>query len=129
MFNVETIIHLPSGNIPYTLRNHDEMCGTVEAEQNDDLPDSPASRAAYVRFTDGAHTKWHRHHGLQVLLVIEGLGFVEQKDSHRFEIKPGDRVYIPANVLHRHGAQQGQKMVHLAFTDGKTDWYDMDPCD
>ena len=109
MFNTKTITHIPAGDIPYLPKNHGEMCETVEAEKNDDLPDSPATRAGYVRFIDGARTKWHRHYGLQVLLVTEGLGFVEQTGSPSFEIKPGDRIYIPKDVWHRHGAQTGKQ--------------------
>ena len=69
-------IFIRTGEIPYKPKNHDEMCGTVEAEKNDDLPDSPLTRAAYVRFIYGARTKWHYYHGLQVLLVTEGLGIL-----------------------------------------------------
>jgi 4-carboxymuconolactone decarboxylase len=129
MFNKNTITHIPVGNILYKLKNHNEMCGEVEAEDNDALPDSPSTRTGYVRFKDGARTKWHRHQGLQVLLVTKGVGFVEQKNAPSFEIRPGDRVYIPKEVWHRHGAKKGQTMEHLAFTDGGTEWDRKDPCE
>ena len=129
MFNTNKITHLPAGDVPYILRTIEEVCGKVEGEQNDDLPGSPGPRAGYVRFINGARTKWHRHDGLQVLFVTEGLGFVEQEGLPRIEIKPGDRIYIPKKVLHCHGAKKGQQMVHLAFTDGETDWDKKDPCE
>lgn len=89
MFNTAAITHIPAGDIPYKPKNDDEMCDEVEDEQNDDLPDSPFTPAGYVRFKDGARTKLHRNHRLQVLLVAEGLGFVEQKEAPSFEINSG----------------------------------------
>jgi hypothetical protein len=69
MFNTNTLIQIPPGDIPYKPKNHGEMCGKVEVEKNDVLPASPLPRVVYVRFLEGEYTKWHYHHGIQVLLV------------------------------------------------------------
>ncbi len=125
------IIHIPKAEeikINYKYSEDGNMCGQVLMEVVSGLPSSPYTRFSYVRFENGARTKWHKHDGVQILLVTESIGFVEQKGYPSFDINPGDRIYIPENVWHRHGAKVGQTMVHLAITNGETEWDYDDPC-
>ena len=110
------------GEIFYEENKENTMCGKVFGENSPDSPSSPYTRALHVKFVEGAFTKWHWHTGGQILLVKEGIGFVEQKGVPAFDIMKGDRIYISENVWHRHGAKKGQTMVHLAITNGETKW-------
>jgi len=126
--NSPSITHILNGNVCYKEEIDGNMCGKVLIEDSRDSPTSPQPRALHVRFESGAFTKWHWHTGVQILLVKEGIGFVEQKGFPSFDMMPGDRIYIPENVWHRHGAKMNQSMVHLAINIGETIWNKDDPC-
>jgi quercetin dioxygenase-like cupin family protein len=72
-----------------------------------------------VSFDAGARTNWHTHPKGQVLIVIEGEGFYQQKGSPAQPIKKGDVVNIPEDTEHWHGAAAESKMVHVAVTNFK----------
>jgi quercetin dioxygenase-like cupin family protein len=77
--------------------------------------------AGSVTFEHGARTNWHSHPKGQVLIVIEGMGFYQEKGKPAERIKRGDVVNIPENVEHWHGATATTKMVHIAITNYKDD--------
>jgi quercetin dioxygenase-like cupin family protein len=77
--------------------------------------------AGTVTFEPGARTKWHTHPKGQVLIVIGGSGFYQQKGKTAQVIKKGDVVNIPENTEHWHGANATKKMVHIAITNYKDD--------
>lgn len=77
--------------------------------------------AGSVTFEPGARTNWHTHPQGQVLLVIEGKGFYQEKGKPAQPIKKGDVVNIPEDVEHWHGATADTKMVHIAITNYKDD--------
>ena len=85
----------------------------------------PAS-GAYVTFEPGARSAWHTHPAGQRLVVVSGLGRVQEWGKPVQEIRPGDVVVCPAGVKHWHGAAPTTAMTHLAVTgsvDGKSvDW-------
>jgi quercetin dioxygenase-like cupin family protein len=72
--------------------------------------------AGSVTFDPGARTNWHTHPKGQVLLVIEGQGWYQEKGKPAQTIKKGDVVNIPENIEHWHGAASQSKMVHVAIT-------------
>lgn len=69
-----------------------------------------------VTFEPGARTNWHTHPKGQVLIVIEGEGFYQEKGKPAQRIKKGDVINIPDGVEHWHGATATTGMVHLAIT-------------
>jgi len=77
--------------------------------------------AGAVTFEPGARTNWHTHPKGQVLIVIEGNGFYQEKGKPAKAIKKGDVVNIPADVEHWHGATANSQMVHIAITNYKDD--------
>jgi len=77
--------------------------------------------AGSVTFEPGARTNWHTHPRGQVLLVIEGKGFYQEKGKPAQAIKKGDVVNIPEDIEHWHGASASDKMVHVAITNFKQD--------
>lgn len=74
-----------------------------------------------VTFEPGARTNWHTHPRGQVLLVIEGNGYYQEKGKAAQTIKKGDVVNIPENTEHWHGASAENKMIHIAITNYKDD--------
>jgi len=70
-----------------------------------------------VTFEPGARTAWHTHPLGQTLIVTAGVGYVQQADGPRQEIRPGDTVWIPANVRHWHGASPTTAMTHIALAE------------
>lgn len=72
-----------------------------------------------VSFERGARTNWHVHPKGQVLLVIEGHGFYQEKGKQARVIKKGDVINIPENVEHWHGASAKTAMKHIAITNFK----------
>ena len=75
--------------------------------------------AGSVTFEEGARTNWHTHPKGQVLLVIDGNGFYQEKGKPAQHIKKGDVVNIPENVEHWHGASATSQMIHIAITNYK----------
>ncbi len=77
--------------------------------------------AGSIVFEPGARTNWHTHPKGQVLIVIEGEGFYQEKGKPAQRIKKGDIVNIPENVEHWHGASAISNMTHIAITNYKND--------
>jgi len=82
---------------------------------------------ARVTFGPGARTDWHTHPLGQTLIVMAGVGWVQQWGGQKQEIRTGDVVRIHPNQKHWHGASANAAMTHIALTeqlpDGKrVDW-------
>jgi quercetin dioxygenase-like cupin family protein len=78
-----------------------------------------------VSFEPGARTKWHLHPGGQILLVIDGVGYYQEKGQPKKILKRGDVIKCPANVPHWHGASADSHFVQVAVTNrhlGETVW-------
>ncbi len=81
-------------------------------------PDESARvMGSLVSFEPGARTAWHTHPLGQTLIVTRGCGRVQSEGSDAQTIRPGDVVWIPANVRHWHGAQPDQAMSHYAIVE------------
>ena len=77
--------------------------------------------AGAVTFEPNARTNWHTHPKGQVLIVIDGNGFYQEKGKPAQSIKKGDVVNIPENTVHWHGATANSILVHIAITNYKED--------
>lgn len=115
-------MYYPANTIHYGEIDSERMCDDGRVEELERGPQSPYLRALYAKFTNGGHTKWHYHDGGQVLIGIEGKGFVELQGLPIVNLNINDRVIIPAGAWHRHGAIKDEMLVHLAVTTGKTTW-------
>ena len=74
-----------------------------------------------VRFEPSARTNWHTHPKGQVLIVIDGAGYYQEKENDARIIQKGDVINIPENTEHWHGASKNSRMIHLAITNYKDD--------
>jgi quercetin dioxygenase-like cupin family protein len=78
-----------------------------------------------VSFEAGARTKWHLHPGGQILLVIEGVGYYQEKGKVKQILHKGDVIKCPPNLPHWHGASADTAFVQVAITNrhlGETVW-------
>ncbi len=75
--------------------------------------------AGNVTFEEGARTVWHTHPKGQVLIVLEGNGFYQEKGKPAKPITKGDVINVPENTEHWHGASATSKMVHINITNFK----------
>jgi quercetin dioxygenase-like cupin family protein len=78
-----------------------------------------------VTFEAGAHTRWHKHPGGQILLVTDGVGYYQEQGQPKRIIRKGDVVKCPPNVPHWHGASADTAFVQVAITNrhlGETVW-------
>ncbi|QRR04026.1 cupin domain-containing protein [Dyadobacter sandarakinus] len=66
-----------------------------------------------VYFEPGARSNWHTHPAGQILIITEGKGYHQIKGQSREELKKGDVVKCPPNVLHWHGASPTVGMQQL----------------
>ena len=64
---------------------------------------------------------WHSHPKGQILIILEGEGFYQEKGKPARVIKKGDVVVAPENVPHWHGASATIRMVDVAITNFKDD--------
>lgn len=79
----------------------------------------------HVTFEPRARTKWHQHPGGQILLVMDGVGYYQEKGRAKKILKRGDVIKCPANVPHWHGASADTPFVQVAVTNrhlGETIW-------
>lgn len=71
---------------------------------------------ALVTFEPGARSAWHTHPAGQRLVVVSGVGLVQEWGKPVQIIRPGDVVSCPPGVKHWHGAAPQTAMTHLAVT-------------
>ena len=69
---------------------------------------------ANVTFEPGCRNNWHSHTGGQLLICTAGRGYYQEKGLPARELRPGDVVEIPADVVHWHGAAPDSWFSHLA---------------
>ena len=79
-----------------------------------------------VTFDPSARSAWHTHPKGQLLVVTDGLGFVQEWEKPIQRIKTGDVIWTPPGVKHWHGASLEASMTHIAIQEmlnGKNvDW-------
>jgi quercetin dioxygenase-like cupin family protein len=114
-----------NGSVPSTSGPAAHFVGSVHVVPLFQSNDPLHAAAAGVTFEPGARTAWHTHPLGQILIVTEGVGWVQQWGGPVEIIRKGDVVRIP-HVKHWHGATATTSMTHIAIVeplDGKTvDW-------
>jgi quercetin dioxygenase-like cupin family protein len=93
----------------------DRFTGTVRVQSLFDSKAPARSSGGQVTFQPGARSAWHTHPLGQILIVTDGVGWVQQWDGAVQVIRKGDVVWIPAGVKHWHGATPATRMTHIAF--------------
>ena len=68
-----------------------------------------------VTFEPACRNNWHSHTGGQILIVVGGEGWYQERDKEARLLKVGDVVEIAPNVEHWHGATATSWFSHLAI--------------
>jgi 4-carboxymuconolactone decarboxylase len=104
----------------------DYFTGTVWVNMNVKPEEGYNINMGTITFEPKARTNWHTHTSGQILFVIEGIGYYQEKGKPIQLIQKGDVVKIPKNAVHWHGASHGSSMRHIAlvpdFDKDKTEW-------
>jgi len=93
----------------------DRFTGSVRVRSLFDPKDQARSSGGQVTFQPGARSAWHTHPLGQVLIVTDGVGWIQQWGGPIQMMRKGDVVWIPAGVKHWHGATPTTSMTHIAF--------------
>lgn len=96
--------------------NNQNFTGTAWLQQLVLSDSLNAAQVGSVTFEPGARTKWHFHPGGQILLVIDGVGYYQEKGSPKKILRKGDVVKCPPNVPHWHGASPDAAFIQVAIT-------------
>jgi quercetin dioxygenase-like cupin family protein len=80
---------------------------------------------AVATFDAGAKLDWHVHPGGQILLILEGTGYYQERGKPVQIVHKGDVIKCLPGVEHWHGASPTSRFTYLATTPtqkGKTVW-------
>ncbi len=69
-----------------------------------------------VTFEPGCRNNWHSHTGGQILVVVGGKGYYQEKGKPAQLLVAGDVVEIAPDVVHWHGAAPDSWFSHLAIS-------------
>ena len=75
-----------------------------------------------IQFDAGARTYWHTHSQHQVILAESGEGAYQMKGEPVKTFKPGEAVFLKANVAHWHGAAPKAAVVQTTMYGGTIEW-------
>ncbi|NLR82913.1 cupin domain-containing protein [Chitinophaga eiseniae] len=99
--------------------------GTVYLQMLADADSLNSISVGNVTFEPRARSKWHIHPAGQILLVIDGIGYYQEKGQPKKILHKGDAIKCPPNIPHWHGASVNSAFVQLAITGrekGETVW-------
>lgn len=69
-----------------------------------------------VTFPPGSRSNWHHHPAGQTLLVLDGVGYYQERGTPVRVLRKGQTVQCPPDVEHWHGAAPDRWFVQLAMT-------------
>ncbi len=87
--------------------------GGVAVNRYVSLSDSLNSTMALVTFDAGVRTNWHIHPGGQIIMVMYGPGYYQEKGKPRQIIHKGDVIKCTRGIAHWHGASPNGEFAHL----------------
>ena len=112
----------PKGEIA-TVNNHTGTVWLKELNVADSTIDCNITTAT---FTAGAKLDWHIHPAGQILLIIEGEGYYQEKGKPVQVVHKGDVIKCAPGVSHWHGAAPNSTFTYIAVSTNskknKTQW-------
>ncbi len=89
--------------------------GGVRIERYAQAEEPARAGCAKVAFTAGARTAWHTHPLGQLLIITDGLGWVQRDGGPAEAVAAGDVVVFHPGERHWHGARADSPMMHIAI--------------
>jgi quercetin dioxygenase-like cupin family protein len=124
--NAQGIEISPNGSRPSAKGAAENFTGSVVVTPLFGATAQTRATGGHVTFEPGARSAWHTHPAGQILIVTSGVGWVQEWNGERREMRPGDVIWTPPGVKHWHGATATNAMSHIAIqevVDGKNvDW-------
>ena len=106
----------PNGSRPSVKGPEATFTGSVRVDPLFPATEQTQTSGGLVTFEPGARSAWHSHPAGQTLVVTSGVGWVQERNGTKREIKPGDVIWTPPGVEHWHGATATNGMSHIAIT-------------
>ena len=119
--NRSNALVFPKGDII----TNNNFTGTVYLHSMITADESNPTAVGSVTFEPGARSKWHLHPAGQILVVIDGVGYYQEKGQPKKILRKGQSVKCPPNLPHWHGASRDTAFIQLAITNnqkGATVW-------
>ena len=76
-------------------------------------------------FKANSTLNWHKHTDQQVLIIVSGKGYYQEKGKQPILIKEGDVIRCTSNTEHWHASSKEQDVTYLAIYKGETEWTDV----
>ena len=73
-------------------------------------------------FKANSTLNWHKHTYQQVLILVSGKGYYQEKGKQPILIKEGDVIRCTSNTEHWHASSKEQDVTYLAIYKGETEW-------
>lgn len=73
-------------------------------------------------FKANSTLNWHKHNDIQVLIVVDGLGYYQEKGKQPIWLKVGDVLRCAPNTEHWHSSSKEKDVTYLAIYSGETTW-------
>ena len=73
-------------------------------------------------FKANSTLNWHKHTDRQVLIIVSGKGYYQEKGKQPIVIKEGDILKCTSNIEHWHSSSKNQDVTYLAIYKGETEW-------
>ncbi|RMB59458.1 cupin domain-containing protein [Dokdonia sinensis] len=89
-------------------------------QEGDDLP----YNLVKATFKANSTLDWHKHGTAQVLIIVEGIGYYQEKGKEPYLMKTGDIIKCPKNTEHWHSSSTDNDVTYLALYSGEipTEW-------
>ena len=65
---------------------------------------------------------WHSHTSPQVLIIVEGEGYYQERGKEPFRMKVGDVIRCDPGIEHWHASSKESDVTYLAIYSGETNW-------
>ncbi len=113
-------------SLPKNIGSADNFTGTVHVTPLVQGEEPSCMTCACVTLDPSARSAWHTHPKGQLLIVTEGIGFIQEWGKLIQTIKKGDVIWTPPDIKHWHGASPKSSLTHIAVQEtlnGKNvDW-------
>jgi quercetin dioxygenase-like cupin family protein len=63
---------------------------------------------------------WHKHTSVQVLIVVDGNGYYQERGKEPIIMKSGDVIKCDKNIEHWHSSSKDSDVTYLAIYGGET---------
>lgn len=73
-------------------------------------------------FKANSNFDWHKHSSPQILIVVDGEGYYQEKGKQPIRIKEGNILKCTQGIEHWHSTSKENDVTYLAISYGGTEW-------